>query len=114
MNKVLPSTEENIYPKNIENLEAILKYFFPDYEIQTDFLLESSLSINQIEFIAKMVSENIFYFNSNLGIDGLKIKNLMSYGISALSKEESSWEGSKSRKRIIEGFRDLILHQYVG
>lgn len=105
---LIPNSNDNIYPRNQENIRAILDFYFhlPDGNI--DFLLtQKELKTNQIQFIAKQVSDNLEFFKAKVP-NGLTISNLMSYGIDALAKSEPNRNGSKSRQQITKEFRDIV------
>ena len=58
---MLPSTELNIYPKTSENLNALLEFYFNQYNIPFDDAVEKltntrNLKLNQIEFIVRKLS----------------------------------------------------------
>ena len=105
---LIPRREINIYPNNEENVRAILDYYFKIPDNDTKWIFEQKdLTINQVEFIAKKVSNNIEFFKINIP-NGIDISNLMHYGFDALTKIKSDWKGSKERLRIIREFRDLV------
>lgn len=110
---MLPKKELNIYPKNDENINALILYYFKHYDID---LLESleflkakdSTSLNQIEFILRKISEaytSIFTTNLN---GQIKLTNLLSYAFDALTKNEKEWKGSFNRNRITKEFKDFV------
>ena len=109
---ILPDSNQSIYPLSHENIRAILNFFFESQEDgNLDFLFsKEDLETNQLEFIARKVSENISFFREKLGVQ-LTISNLMKYGVDALTKNEEEWNGSKSRNRITKEFRELIINQ---
>lgn len=107
---MIPDRINNIYPTNEENIRAILNYYFqiPDGEI--DFIFDQKkLVINQIEFIAKQVSDNLYFIENSVGSSGLTISNAMKYGIDAMTEIESNWKGSQNRKRITKELKEIIL-----
>jgi hypothetical protein len=106
--EIFPDSKDNIYPKNIENIEAIMSFFFPNLKLEAEFLLVTKLSTNQIEFIAKKTAENLEFFKTNVGINGLTIINLMNYGISAITVPSENWTGSVERKRILKEFKLIV------
>lgn len=109
---ILPKKEFNIYPKTEENIKAVLSYYLDKYllfekEEAITFLMENDiLSMNQLEFIARKLSESwqqIFenFFNGKT----TSFKNLMNYGICGLTLPESKWtysKGSSARPKIRE------------
>ncbi len=111
---MLPPKKDNIYPRSIENLNAISRYYLDHLENldTTDFLnvAESfpALSLNQIEFIAKMISEcyNEFFEPNFKGVK--KLSNLFLYVIDATAKNPSEVNGSVERRRITEELRDFL------
>ena len=107
---MIPKKEENIYPRNKENIRAIIDFYFsiPDGDLK--YLFEQKkLSTNQIEFIANKVSKYSYFFEMKLDKTGMTVANLMNYGISALSELETNWEGDNHRKEIIKEFKELVL-----
>lgn len=108
---MLPKKELNIYPKSEENVNALLCFYFNKYNLDkensTKTILDySSLSLNQIEFIVRKLSEsfeeifNPFFKNGRTSID-----NLMRYGIEGLTKNEEDWSfppTSSARPKIKE------------
>ena len=112
---ILPDREKNIYPCNKENIEAVLAFLFRGIEIgkgDVSFLLVTGLSLNQIEFIAWKVSENIDFFRRNL-IGGFSISNLMNYGVQTLNPDWSGLEGSVNRKQILKDFWEILSNTTV-
>lgn len=106
---MLPESSQNIYPYSEENIRAILDFYFEIPEGNLNFMLtKKDLTINQIEYIAKRVSENIEYLNKH--IKRLTISNAMTYGIDALTVSEKNWRGTQSRNAITRGLRVLILN----
>lgn len=111
---MIPQKKLNIYPKNNSNIQAIIKYYFTELELNTEGVMEylmnekSSLEVNQIQFICRKINEgysNIFRPNLN-GQIGLK--NLLSYAIDALTKNRKEWNGSQNRLRITQEFFDFV------
>jgi hypothetical protein len=102
---MLPKKELNIYPKNKENLTAILNFYFDKLDFPLDNSIEilvnkSSLSLNQIEFIARKVSESYETVFRQEFKNGTTISNLLRHAIEGLTKPESEWNfppTSKSR-----------------
>lgn len=111
---MLPLKSNNIYPKSDENLKAIVAFYFDQHDNldASDFLdvikSYSSLSLNQIEFIAKKISEGYeVIFEKNL--NGIKkIENLFKYAIEAIKLQPNEVKGSKNRIRITNEFRDFL------
>lgn len=108
---MIPGKDKNIYPLTRENVRAVLNFYFqfPDGDIEWLFE-QRELSINQIEFIARQVSDNITYFTLHMP-NGLTISNIMNYGIDALSNPEINWRGSKSRLNIAKGFKEIVKNK---
>lgn len=111
---MIPKKKLNIYPKNNSNIQAIIKYYFTDLELNTEGVMEylknekSSLELNQIQFICRKINEgysNIFRPNLNGQIE---LKNLLSYAVDALTKNRTEWNGSQNRLRITQEFLDFV------
>lgn len=108
---IVPSKRENIYPLNKENITAILHYYFDMPHGEIEWLYEQKeLSINQIEFIAKIVSKHqeilISFINSK--VSSPTVSNLMKYGHDAIFRPKSSWRGSKNRLEITSSFKNYL------
>ncbi|HLO55475.1 MAG TPA: hypothetical protein VK169_14370 [Saprospiraceae bacterium] len=111
---MLPLKSDNIYPKNDENLKAIAAFYFDQYDnLDSSGFLDvinnySSLSLNQIEFISKKISEGYErVFESNLK-GTKKIENLFKYAIEAIRLQPNEVKGSLNRIRITNEFRDYL------
>lgn len=105
---MIPDSSQNVYPYSEENIRAILDFYFeiPDGNLKS-LLTQKELSLNQIEYIAKRVSENIDYLKKH--IKSLTISNSMKYGIDALTVTEKKWRGTQSRNAITRGLRELMI-----
>lgn len=93
---MLPNKELNIYPKNDENLKTLLNYYFKEYDFATENSVEilmdkSSLSLNQIDFIARKLSESWSEVFQKHFKQGTSMPNLMRHGIEGLTKNEKDW-----------------------
>lgn len=110
---MLPKKELNIYPKNDENIKALISYYFDTYEIDLseslDFLKAKTLtSLNQMEFVLRKLSEAFIpIFSINLK-GKIKLTTLLSYGFNALTKNENDWNISKPGIKITKEFRDFV------
>ena len=112
---MLPLKSDNIYPKTEENLKAIAAFYFDQYDnLDSSGFLDvlnnySSLSLNQIEFIAKKISEGFkSVFEPNLKFSK-RIENLFRYAIEASTLEPNEFKGSKNRIRITNEFRNFLI-----
>lgn len=59
---MLPTKKGNIYPKNEENLKALISFYFDKFDmVHGNVILymveKTSLSLNEFEFIAKNLAE---------------------------------------------------------
>lgn len=106
---------DNIYPYSKENVKAIIEYFFfrngMSFDTSNlDFIYENKakLTINQLEFIAENVINNLDFFKINLSINGLTISNLLLFGIDAFQSNFTS--GSKNRNRITSEFHKIMFN----
>jgi hypothetical protein len=108
---MVPKKELNIYPKSEENLKSLISYYFDKYDVKNDngeeFLKEkTSLSLNQIEFIVRKLSEAyVPIFQKHLK-GQITISNLLTYGIEALTDKEVN--RSKSGQLISKEFEDYV------
>ena len=115
---MLPKKEFNIYPKNEENLSALLSFYFDHYNLPKEnaidnLLSKTSLQLNQIEFIIRKLSESY----DSIFKDFLKyqptVSNLINYGLDALTKDEVNWNGSQSRLKKTKEFLEYVKRTEV-
>lgn len=110
---MLPRKSENIYPKTDENIQAIIDYYFSEFNIGQVGALErikenSSLSLNQIEYLIKKLSEayiSIFRMHFKKKIE---LQNLIKYDLDAIVYQEIKKSGSKSRQSITSEFQNFV------
>ena len=113
---MLPNKKLNIYPKTDENLNALLSFYFDKFDVDHDKILDAvkrktSLSLNQLEFIFRKLSEAyIPIFKKHLTIRQIALTNLFSYGLDALENKTINTGGSKSRQMITQEFKDFVNH----
>ncbi|MEY8019476.1 hypothetical protein AB8P51_01480 [Muriicola sp. SD30] len=114
MTNLLPDRKQNIYPRNKENIRAILNYYFDIPDGQIEWLFEDEwLSINQIEYIAEQVSIHYDFLESVIGNRvGITISNFMHYGKDALEGREEAMtgKGNAPRKKITKNLRERIIN----
>jgi len=106
---MLPRKEQNIYPRNIDNIEAILFHYFSFPISETKkyaFKLydNNQLELNQIEYIARKMSENISFFESKTVIK-TTLSKVMGFGIAAYTLPKDKWKGSSN---YVKRLHDLI------
>ena len=111
---MLPKKVLNIYPKNEINVKALIKFYFAELELDTegviDFIInkKTSLELNQIEFLCRLVLKGYSsVFRPNLN-GRIKVTNLLSYAIEALTIDETKFKGSIPRIKITKQFKDFV------
>ena len=111
---MLPKKVLNIYPKNEINVKALIKFYFAELELDTegviDFIInkKTSLELNQIEFLCRLVLKGYSsVFRPNLN-GRIKVTNLLSYAIEALTIDETKFRGSIQRIKITKQFKDFV------
>lgn len=110
---MLPKKSENIYPKTDENIQAIIDYYFVEFNVDQIGAVErlkqhQSLSLNQIEYLIKKLSEAyIPIFRVHLKTP-IELQNLIKYGIDALLLQEINKSGSKNRQNITLEFQNFV------
>lgn len=111
---MLPKNEFNIYPKTEENLNALLLFYFGKYDLTMenaieDLITKTSLSLNQVEFIVRKLSESYkVLFEDFFKNKKPTVTNLINYGIEALTIDEAKWQGSKPRLAKIKDFLGYV------
>ena len=108
---MLPEKEQNIYPKNDDNLKSLISFYFDKYDLKQDNAIDlmkakTSLSLNQLEFILKKLSDAyIPFFKKNFNSE-ITLVNLIQYGFDAMTNSEVS--GSNRRKFLTEEFSKYV------
>lgn len=108
---MLPKKSKNIYPRTKKNITAILDFYFTQPLGEIDWLFEQrELTINQLEWIAEKVSENVelLIIDVNGSLD-MTVSNAMKYGIDALCSDLDNIKQT-NRIRITKNLKDLILN----
>ncbi|QQU02154.1 hypothetical protein [Myroides odoratus] len=107
---MLPSKQINIYPKTDQNILAIIDFYFEnqgsDRILALNRFKDTPLTINQIEFLTRKLSEAIIpIFESELST--ITLDNLVQYGLDALliGKNKAM---SSNRDRITDKFRIFV------
>lgn len=107
---MLPNKRDNIYPRNKTNILAVINHYFDIQHGDIQWLFDlKEVELNQIEFIAKKISENQEYLDSQFKVRGNTVSNYMQYGIDALYFGLNKFKKENERKRITRRLRDLIL-----
>ena len=110
---MLPKIEFNIYPKTEENLNALISFYFDMYDLPKENVLEvllnkTSLSLNQLEFIFRKLSESYKLLFEDFFKSTTTVTNLIKYGIDALTIDEAKWSGSKVRLAKTKDFLEYV------
>ena len=107
----------DIYPRTLENIKAVLLYYFPKEkhsainEYAVELYDERKLDLNKIEYLAEIISNNISLFQSHYKSHILK-NVLPSYFNAAheiLYVKESEWNMSNNGKEILKVIRNELL-----
>ena len=102
---MLPKKTLNIYPKTEENINALLHFYFDEFNLPWEDSVEkiithSNLSLNQIEFIVRKLSESwILIFKDFFYNKTSTVSNLLAYGIEALTKDKKDWTTKETSPR---------------
>ena len=93
---MLPLKESNIYPKTEENLKALFSFYFDEYDLPggtavEDCMAKTSLSLNQIEYIVRKLSESYNSLFKKFFSFQPTVSLLLMYGFNALTKKEEEW-----------------------
>jgi len=109
---MLPNKQDNIYPRTTENINAILDYYFNNSLGDLRWLYEQrELEINQIEFIAKNVSENIELLIKKVnGSVEMTVSNAIRYGVDALCSDLENVKQT-NRVRITKFLKQAIIEK---
>lgn len=110
---MLPEKSENIYPKTDQNIQAIIDYYFGEFNVGQTGAIEivkenNILSTNQIEYLIKKLSEAyIPIFRAHLKTP-IELQNLIKYGLDAIVYQEINKSGSKNRQNITLEFQNFV------
>ena len=116
---MLPSKKYNIYPRNNENLEALLSFYFDEFDVEQDEALGElqkypMLATNQIEYIFRKLTEAYQpIFKKHLK-GKITLKNLIAYGVDALKNSEPKKSGSQNRRMITKEFKEFVKKSETG
>lgn len=112
MNYYLKNT---IYPRSLENIRAILDFYFRDYSISdvSEYAAlvhnERKWSLDEIEHFAYIISESRAFFAEALNIPAT-LSNLFDYAQQAICLKEIEWRGSiTGRIPILKAFRSYLI-----
>ena len=102
---MLPSKRYNIYPKSEENLKALISFYFDKYDLPIGNAIEkinsiTSLSLNQVEYILRKLSESYEDIFKVSFKNGGNVNGLFLYGLEALTIEEAKWNKNGSKVRL--------------
>jgi hypothetical protein len=107
--------KNNIYPRSLENISAILNFYFKDYPISevdecaTLFHNDRKLSLDQIESYAYTVSESKMFFAEEFKTPST-IHNLIDYVHQVIELRENQWQGSSSgRLKTLKNFKLYLI-----
>jgi len=116
---MIPKKELNIYPKNEMNIQALIKFYFAELNVETDGVIDYlmnkniSLELNQIEFFCRKINEAYpTIFSPNLN-EKIKLTNLLRYATDSLIVDKSKWNGSQSRIKINQNFKNFVKQTEV-
>jgi type I site-specific restriction-modification system R (restriction) subunit len=107
--------KNNIYPRSLENINAILNFYFKDYPISqledcaTLFHNDRKLSLDQIESYAYTVSESKMFFEEVFKTPST-MHNLIDYVHQVIELPEGQWQGSVSgRLKILKEYKGYLI-----
>lgn len=110
---MLPKKRDNIYPLTEQNITAILSFHFDIPHGNIDWLYnQKELSTNQIEWIAKSVSEHIEFLESKIDSKFFTVTFLMLKGVDAFYHDKKNWLGNRDDKAITEELKELVINSY--
>lgn len=87
----MKSIENNIYPLTLDNLRALLEFYFPKYYTgNVSQLLRNlrdvGISLRELEFVAESVQQFVPFIEDRLGFPPSQV-NLLMYGLEAFVDE---------------------------
>lgn len=107
--------KNNIYPRSLENIKAILDFYFKEYSISavseyaTLLHDERKWSLDKIEAYAYIISESRAFFADEFNTPST-LANLMNYTYQAIELNKEDWKGSISgRLRILKAYRNYLV-----
>lgn len=112
MNRLKLPEPDNTEISNKEVNRILHKYFNNDLGDIDWLISQSEISLNQIEHLAKLVSENLDFFKKEWPY-GIKVGNAIRYGIDALRINlNDDFHPSRSRQEITNEFRTHLFLKY--
>lgn len=111
---MLPDRALNIYPRNDENIQALINYYFAGYNFIQEGAMQKVneyplITLNQWEFIFQKILqayEPVFQRHLN---GQITLANLITYGVEGTSIPEPRIHGSRNRLMITKAFRDFVI-----
>jgi hypothetical protein len=107
--------KNNIYPRSLENIRAILDFYFKEYSLSevTEYANsihdERKWSLDKIEAYAYIISESRAFFADAFNTPST-LANLMDYAHQAIDLNEKDWKGTVSGKlRILKEFKSYLI-----
>ena len=111
--ELLPSKQNNIYPRTVKNIRAIFFHFFnfpitETHKYADEIYNLNQLELNQIEFVAKLVFKNMDFFIKRLKPISLTLKSIMEFGIDSLAQRTDMSNKNKTQIAILSDLTDLL------
>ena len=112
----IPKRSENIYPTTEENIKYALLYYFPTIPHSTidqeskRIYEKRGLALNQVEYVAKLVSENMEFLKGYLGGKANSFEILFQQGTEAIY--DFPGVGNEKDKQNYQNFRKHLKNKY--
>ena len=109
---MLPDRKLNIYPNTDENLQALINFYFSEFNEKgalDEMKQHPQITLNQWEFIFKKIIEAyqpVFQRHLNPPIN---LSNLIAYGVDGTRMGGPSRHGSMNRRIICREFKDFVI-----
>jgi hypothetical protein len=109
--------KNNIYPRSLENITALLNFYFKEHTISevqeyaTLLYNENKMSLDQIEKYSYLISESQIFFMQHIKEQYRTINLYFKYTQQLLELPENQWTGSKTGTLLIlKAYRQYLIN----
>lgn len=107
--------KNNIYPRSLENIRAILDFYFKEFPIDEvekyAYVLynERKLDLDKIEYYSYVTAQSRNFLFQHLKENGRTITNFFRYTANAINKPIEDLTGLAPERAIILAFKEYLI-----